>query len=99
MGCPGGHEHDILDPIYSLSIYARFSGQFFLKFSYKKIVIRKKIVVPCLDVTMIAFFPKNIQRSSIFARKAHVNTEQVPPGHPVILVTVKPGEAYPPTIH
>ena len=35
----GGHEHD---PIYSLSIYARFSGQFFLKFSYKKIVIRKK---------------------------------------------------------
>ena len=29
-----GHEHD---PIYSVSIYARFSGQFFLK----KIVIRK----------------------------------------------------------
>ena len=24
MGCPGGHEHD---PIYSLSIYARFSGK------------------------------------------------------------------------
>ena len=24
MGCPGGHDHD---PIYSLSIYVRFSGQ------------------------------------------------------------------------
>ena len=29
-GMPRGHEHD---PIYSLSIYARFSGQFFFKFS------------------------------------------------------------------
>ena len=28
-GMPKGHEHD---PIYSLSIYARFSGQFFFKF-------------------------------------------------------------------
>ena len=30
MGCPGGHEHD---PINSLSISARFSGQFFFTFS------------------------------------------------------------------
>ena len=29
-GMPKGHKHD---PIYSLSIYARFSGQFFFKFS------------------------------------------------------------------
>ena len=29
-GMPRGHGHD---PIYSLSIYARFSGQFFFKFS------------------------------------------------------------------
>ena len=28
-GMPRGHEHV---PIYSLSIYARFSGQFFFKF-------------------------------------------------------------------
>ena len=28
-GMPRGHEHF---PIYSLSIYARFSGQFFFKF-------------------------------------------------------------------
>ena len=38
-GMSRGHEHD---PIYSLSIYARFPGQFFFKFSYKKIVMAKK---------------------------------------------------------
>ena len=38
-GMPKGHEHD---PIHSLSIYACFSGQFFFKFSQKKIVIGKK---------------------------------------------------------
>ena len=51
-----GHDRD---PIYSLSIYARFSGQFFSKFSEKKIPMGKKIVVPCLDVLLIAFFPRN----------------------------------------
>ena len=30
MGSADGYEND---PIYSLSIYARFSGQFFFKFS------------------------------------------------------------------
>ena len=39
MGCPGGHAHD---PIYSLSIYACFLGQFVLKFSYEKIIMVKK---------------------------------------------------------
>ena len=54
---PGGHEHD---PIYSLSIHARLSGQFFFTFSYKKIVMeKKKVVMPCLDAIMIAFFPRN----------------------------------------
>ena len=53
---PRGHEYD---SIYSLSIYERFSGQFFLKFSKKKIVMGKKIVVPCLDVIMI-FFSREI---------------------------------------
>ena len=38
-GIPRGHERD---PIYSLSIYARFPGQFFFKFSQKKIVMGKK---------------------------------------------------------
>ena len=32
MGCPGGHEHD---PIYSLSVYACFSGQ--LSFPRKRL--------------------------------------------------------------
>ena len=32
------------------------SGHFFLKFSYYKIVMGKKIFVPCLDVRMITFF-------------------------------------------
>ena len=31
------------------------------------------------------FFPENIQLSSLFAQKAHVNTERVPLGHPIIL--------------
>ena len=39
---PRGHEHD---PIYSP-----------FTFSQKKIVMEKKNVVPCLDVTMITFF-------------------------------------------
>ena len=35
---------------------------------------------------MIAFFPRNIHLSSLFARKGRVNTERVPPGHPIILL-------------
>ena len=46
----------------------------------------KKIVVSCLEVIMIEFFPKNIQLSSIFAQNARVNTERVLPGHPIILL-------------
>ena len=41
--------------------------------------------MPCLDVKMITFFPRNIHWSSLFARKATVNTERVPLGHPIIL--------------
>ena len=36
-------------------IFECFSGHFFLKFSWNKIVMGKKILVPCLDVIMIAF--------------------------------------------
>ena len=65
----------------------RFSGQFSFKFSLKKIVKwAKNIVVPCLDVIMITFLPINNHWSSHFAQKACVNTEQVPPGHPMILL-------------
>ena len=78
-GMSRGHDRD---PIYSLSIYARFSGQFFSKFSEKKILMGKKIVVPCLDVLLIAFFPRNTKWSSLF----RVDTERVPPGQPIILL-------------
>ena len=52
----GGHEHDL---IYSLHIYACFLAQF----SSEKNVLGKKIVVPCLDVIMIAFFNFNFIHS------------------------------------
>ena len=56
---PRGHEQD---PIYSLTIYARFSGHFFLYvFLEKECNGKKKIVVPCLAVIIIAFFPRNAQ--------------------------------------
>ena len=42
--------------------------------------------MPSLDVITNTFFLRNIRWSSLFARKARVNTERVPPGHPIILV-------------
>ena len=42
--------------------------------------------MPSLDVITNTFFPRNMRWSSLFARKARVNTERVPPGHPIILV-------------
>ena len=42
--------------------------------------------MPSLDVITNTFFPRNMRSSSLFARKARVNTERVPPGHPIILV-------------
>ena len=69
-----------------ISIHTRFSGQFFFQFLWKKIVMEKKVVVPCLDIIMIPFFPRNIHLSSLFAQKERLNTERVPPGHPIILL-------------
>ena len=79
---PRGHDRD---PIYLLSIHMRLLGQFFFEFSQKKIVMRKKIVAPCLGVIMIAFFPRK-NSEVFFAQKACINTERVPPGHPIILL-------------
>ena len=75
---PRGHEHD---SIYSLRIYARFSDQFFLKFSLKKIAIGKKIdrcAVFGWNNDRI-FFSRDIQGSFLFSQKSRVNTERVPP--------------------
>ena len=42
--------------------------------------------MPCLDVIMIAFLPRNIHESSLLARKERVNVERVPTGHLIILL-------------
>ena len=47
---------------------------------------KKKIVVPCLGVIMIAFFSRNIQWSSLFSPKGRVSNQRVPPEHPIILL-------------
>ena len=58
IGCPGG-----MSTIpYTRSVLTRtFRAKFSLSFPIKKIVMEKKIVVPWLDVIMIAFFPRNVQ--------------------------------------
>ena len=53
-----GHEH------ISFVLSSAFR-EFFLKFSQNKIEMGKKILVLCLDVIMIAFFPRNIQSKTI----------------------------------
>ena len=55
---PRGHEHN---PMYSLSIFRTFRANFSLRFPRKRMYWEKNIVVPCLDVIMIAFFPRNEQ--------------------------------------
>ena len=83
-GMPRGHKDD---PIYwHLIQYLRapFGPIFLYAFLEKDCNRKKKIVVPCLDVMTIAFFRRNIHWSSLFARKARVNTERVPPGDPIV---------------
>ena len=43
---------------------------------YLRALFGQKIVEPSLDVITNAFFPRNIHLSSLFARKASVNTER-----------------------
>ena len=78
---PRGHEHD---SIYLLRIYARFSDQFFFKFSMKKIATGKKI--DCCAVfgwNNVRIFLEKYTVMFLFAQKARVNTERVPPGHAI----------------
>ena len=77
-GMPKGHEHD---PIYPQQYLRALFGPIFLY-----VFLARNIDVLCLDVKMIAFFPRNIHWSSLLDRKACVNTERVPPGHPIILL-------------
>ena len=50
---PRGHEH--ISFVFSSAFRDIFSQ------SFLRIVMGKKIFVPCLDVIMIAFFPRNVQ--------------------------------------
>ena len=58
MGCPGG----MSTCQYTRSVFTRaFRAMFSLRFPRKRLQWEKKIVVPCLDVIMIAFFQGNVQ--------------------------------------
>ena len=50
---PRGHEHN------PFSIFERLSGHVFLKLSWNKIVMGKKIVVPCLATSFPGFSPNH----------------------------------------
>ena len=66
-GMHRGHEHD---PIYSLGIYACFSGQFFFKFSLKKIVMGKKDRCAVFGCNHARLFPeKNTLKFSFLPEK------------------------------
>ena len=57
-GGGGGHKHD---PIYLYQyLLALFRANFSLNFPRKRLQCEKNIVVPCLDVIMIAFLPRNM---------------------------------------
>ena len=67
MGCPG-----FISTIrYTrISIYARFSGQLFFKFSKKKIIMEKKIDVPYLDLNNDRLFPEKYTMKFSFCPKS-----------------------------
>ena len=72
---------------YTHSVYVRaLFGPTFLEVFLEKDCNGKKRSLCRVWMIMNAFFPRNIKWSSHFARKARVNTEQVPPGHPIILL-------------
>ena len=69
-----------------ISIYARFLDEFFLTFSKKKIVMRKNDRCAVFGCNNDRLFPEKYTLKFSFSRKARVNTERVPPGHPIILL-------------
>ena len=80
---PRGHEHD---PIYSHQYLRELVGQIFLPVFLEKDCNGKKdrcAVFGCNDDRL---FDEKYTLSSLFARKARVNTERVPPGHPIIVL-------------
>ena len=59
---PRGHEH-----ISFVCIFERFSGHFFVKFSWNKIVMGQKILVPCLVKDYI--FNTKLEKAIIITSK------------------------------
>ena len=57
MGCPGRTSTIRYTYVFMRAFRAHFS----LSFPRKRLLWEKKIVVPCLDVIMIAFDPRDIQ--------------------------------------
>ena len=53
---PRGHEHISFVFLSVCIFFCLYFWALFLKFSWNKIVMGEKILVPCLDVIMIAFF-------------------------------------------
>ena len=84
MGCRGGRAT------------IRFTREILLKFSQNKIVMGKKIVVPCLDVIMIAvfyfLFQENVKKNCPEKRAQllieYIGSCSCPPGHPIILLNL-----------
>ena len=83
MGCPGGMSTISHTRI---SIYARFSGQFFFKFSYKKIVMRKKDRCAVFGCNKDRLFPEKYTLKFSFCPKSARKYWASAPGHPIILL-------------
>ena len=61
-----------------ISIYSRFSGQFFFKFSSQKIVVGKKYRRAVFGCNNDRLFAEKYALKFSFGPKARVNTERVP---------------------
>ena len=79
MGYPGGMSTISYTRI---SIYALFSGQFFFKFSYKKIVMRTKDLCAVFKCNKDRLFPTKYTLKFSFCPKS----ARVSPEHPIILL-------------
>ena len=67
MGCPGGMR---TIRYTRFSIYARFSGQFFFKFSWKKIVMGKKDRCAVFGCNHDRLFPEKCTSKLSFCPKS-----------------------------
>ena len=83
MGCPGG-----MGTIrYTCSVFTcSFRANFSSSFPRKNCNGKKKNHCAKLGCNNDRLFPEKYTVKFSFARKVRVNAEQVPPGHPIILL-------------